>query len=158
MVDPITAIAAATTAFNTVKKLVEAGREIEDVAGQLGQWFTAASDIAKAEEYAKNPPLFKKLTNAKSVEQEALDAIIAKNKLKEQETTLREMIMYRYGINTYREMMQMRRDLRAQREKAVYRQKEKRKKMIEGIIIIAALSISSAILWFFVDFILSFKQ
>lgn len=158
MVDPITAIAAATTAFNTVKKLVEAGREIEDVAGQLGQWFTAASDIAKAEEYSKNPPLFKKLTNAKSVEQEALDAIIAKNKLKEQETTLREMIMYRYGINTYREMMQMRKDLRAQREKAVYRQKEKRKKMIEGIIIIAALSISSAILWFFVDFILSFKQ
>lgn len=158
MVDPITAIAAATTAFNTVKKLVEAGREIEDVAGQLGQWFTAASDIAKAEEYAKNPPLFKKITNSKSIEQEALDAIIAKKKLQEQETQLREMILYRFGTNTYREMMQMRKDLRAQREQAVYKQKERRKNIFDGIIITALIALTSGILWWAISFLLSFKQ
>ena len=34
--DPITLLAAASTAFNGVKKLIEHGREIEDVFSQLG--------------------------------------------------------------------------------------------------------------------------
>ena len=43
--DPITLLAAASTAFNGVKKLIEHGREIEDVLSQLGKWATATSDL-----------------------------------------------------------------------------------------------------------------
>ena len=136
VMDPVTAIAAATTAFNTVKKLVNAGREIEDIAGQLGQWFTAASDIAKAEEEAKNPPLFKKLIHKGSVEEEALNATIARQKLIKQESELRSMIMLRYGEATYRDMIQMRRDIRARREQAVYRHRKRKKDLIEGTVIV----------------------
>ena len=39
MIDPITAISAATAAYSGVKKLVYAGRELEDIAGQLGKWY-----------------------------------------------------------------------------------------------------------------------
>ena len=139
--DPVTAIAAATTAFNTVKKLVSAGRELEDVAGQLGKWFTAASDIANAEQEAKNPPFFKKLIHNGSVEEEALNATIAKQKLYEQEKQLREMIMYRYGSDVYREMIQMRRDIRAKREKAVYRRRKMKRDILEGILIVLLLGV-----------------
>jgi len=52
-VEILTAVAAATTAYKSVVKLVNAGRELEDVAGQLGKWYTAASDIANADEEAK---------------------------------------------------------------------------------------------------------
>ena len=83
--DPVTIITGATVAFNTVKKMIEAGREIEDVAGQLGQWFSAVSDFYHLEEQTKNPPLFKKIAHGKSVEQEALDMMIQKKKIKEQE-------------------------------------------------------------------------
>ena len=38
MLDPITAIATATAAFNGVKKLVAAGKELEDCMGQMAQW------------------------------------------------------------------------------------------------------------------------
>jgi hypothetical protein len=78
MIDPITAISAATAAFNGVKKLVAAGREIEDVVGQLGKWYGAAADLSRAESQRKNPPIFTKLFSGGSVEQEALEILIHK--------------------------------------------------------------------------------
>jgi len=148
-VDPVTAIAAATTAFKAVKKLVEAGREIEDVAGQLGQWFTAASDIVKADQNAKNPPLFKKITHGKSIEEEALNATIAKQKLKEQEDELRTMIIWRYGTDVYRDMMQMRRDIRERREKEVYRREVFWRHFWEAILVTLLVAASVAtVIWF----------
>ncbi len=150
--DPITIISGATVAFNTVKKMIEAGRELEDVAGQLGQWFTAASDFYNLEDQKKNPPLFKKIAHGKSVEQEALDMLIHKKKLQEQESQLREMILYRYGTREYSEMMQFRKQIREERDKAVYAQQRRKKKLLDGIIIILVIGASfgaliSAISW-----------
>tara|TARA_R110000772_G_scaffold62673_2_gene140802 strand:+ start:2961 stop:3437 length:477 start_codon:yes stop_codon:yes gene_type:complete len=151
-VDPITIISGATVAFNTVKKMIEAGRELEDVAGQLGQWFTAASDFYNLEDQKKNPPLFKKIAHGKSVEQEALDMLIHKKKLQEQESQLREMILYRYGTREYSEMMQFRKQIREERDKAVYAQQRRKKKLLDGIIIILVIGASlgaliSAVSW-----------
>ena len=140
--DPITIISGATVAFNTVKKMIEAGRELEDVAGQLGQWFTAASDFYNLEEQKKNPPLFKKITHGKSVEQEALDMLIHKKKLQEQESQLREMILYRYGQAEYSEMMQFRKQIREERDKVVYAQQRRKKQLLDGIIITLVIGIS----------------
>ena len=150
MIDPVTALGVATAAFKTVKKLVETGREIEDVASQLGKWFTAVSDIREADAMAKNPPLFKRIRYNKSVEQEALDALIAKKKAEEMEAEIREMIIWRYGIDALRDMYAMRRKIREQRDKQVYR-RQKRIKNIQDAILIALL-IGSGIgaVWFFV--------
>jgi len=137
--DPVTIITGATVAFNTVKKMIEAGREIEDVAGQLGQWFSAVSDFYHLEEQTKNPPLFKKITHGKSVEQEALDLMIQKKKIKEQEDQLRELILWTYGENAYRDMMSYRKAIREERDRAVYKQQKARKKIIDSIIIVVAV-------------------
>jgi ElaB/YqjD/DUF883 family membrane-anchored ribosome-binding protein len=134
-VEVLTAIAAATTAYKGVVRLVNAGRELEDVAGQLGKWYTAASDIANANEQAKNPPLYKKLLYRGSVEEEALNATIAKQKLAEQEKELRTMIMYRYGTPVYQEMIQLRRDIRKKREKEVYKRQRFWQNIWEGLAI-----------------------
>ena len=80
MIDPISAVAMATGAFNTIKAGFAAGREIESMAGDLGRWMGAVSDIKKAEEYNKKPPLFKKLFQAGSVEEEAMQIFMAKKK------------------------------------------------------------------------------
>ena len=66
MIDPITAIAGATQAYNLVKKMVYAGRELEDVAGQLGKWYGAAADLGRAEQQRKTPPIFTKLSSSGS--------------------------------------------------------------------------------------------
>ena len=83
MIDPISAIATATAAFNTIKQGFQAGREIEGMAGDIGRWMGAVSDIKKAEEYNQKPPLFKKLFQAGSVEEEALQIFMAKEFQKE---------------------------------------------------------------------------
>ena len=80
MIDPVTAIAGATAAFNTIKAGFAAGREIESMAGDLGRWMNSVSDIKKAEELNKKPPIFKKLFNSGSVEEEALQIFMAKKK------------------------------------------------------------------------------
>ena len=59
--DPVTAIAAASTAFSLIKKGFEAGRDVESMYGDIGRWMGAVSDVNQAEKMAKNPPIFKKL-------------------------------------------------------------------------------------------------
>ena len=48
MIDPITAISAASTAFTLAKKAVAVGRDMEDMWGHLSRW---ASNIEDAKEY-----------------------------------------------------------------------------------------------------------
>lgn len=155
MIDPVTALTVATAAFNGAKKLVEAGRDIEDVAGQLGKWFTAAADITKHEEEVKNPSLFKKIANRASIEEEALNAMITKKKLKEQEDHLRELILWSYGQDAYVEMMQMRKEIRARREKEIYNKRKLKRQIIDGIIITFVIGIGLGITIWFVDLLLS---
>ena len=45
MIDPISAIAMATSAFKTVQKMVSMGRKIEDTLGQIGKFYGAVSDF-----------------------------------------------------------------------------------------------------------------
>ena len=51
MVDPVTAIRAATAAFSLIKKGFDAGRDIESMYSDMGRWMGAVSDIKKSEEY-----------------------------------------------------------------------------------------------------------
>ena len=67
--DPVSAISP-SAAFSAVKKGFEIGRDIEQMAGDLGRWMSAVSDISEAEKQAQNPPIFKKLMFKGSIEQE----------------------------------------------------------------------------------------
>ena len=86
MIDPVTAFAAANAAFKGVKMLVGAGREMQDVSKQLGQWYCAVADITKAETQRKNPTwLDKKTHGTDNIEQQAMDIVIRKKTLIEKE-------------------------------------------------------------------------
>lgn len=146
MIDPFTAITAATTAFNTIKRMVEVGREAEDVFGQMGKWYSAVTDLNKAEEQCKHPPLFKKLFNSGSIEEEALAVLVHKKKIKEQEDQLRVLLEYRFGYGTWDEMIQLRRKIKAQREETVYRQEERLAFFLDLIVVAIITAVSATIL------------
>ena len=78
--DPLSLVAMASTTFKGLQVLVSKGAEIEHVAQKLGHWYTLVSDINQAEREAENPPLFKKMFDGASVEEQALNAVIAKKK------------------------------------------------------------------------------
>ena len=67
--DPVSAIAAASTAFSLIKKGFAAGRDVESMYGDIGRWMGACSDVNHSVKMAKNPPLFKKLFAGSSIEQ-----------------------------------------------------------------------------------------
>jgi hypothetical protein len=132
-------MAAATTAFQTVKKFVNAGQDFENVMGQMGKWYTSVSDFRKGQQLQKKPPIFKKLLAAGSVEEEALNLLIHEKKIMEMEKELQTLLNYRFGFGTWDELKEMQRKIRAQREREVYKQAEARQAIINGIAIIALL-------------------
>ena len=97
MIDPVTALGVATTAFNAIKTGFQAGRDVEGMAGDLSRWMGAVSDIKKAEELNQKPPLFKKLFAAGSVEEEALQTLMAKKKTEDMRDQLKNIIMFSRG-------------------------------------------------------------
>ena len=139
MLDPFTAVAAATTAFNTVKKFVHAGQEFENCMGQMGKWYTSVSDFRKGQQMQKNPPIFKKLLAAGSVEEEALNLLIHEKKIMEMEKELQQMLNIRFGFGTWDELKDMQRKIRAKREREVYKQAEAKQAMINGVAIFLLL-------------------
>ena len=92
MIDPITAIAGATAAFNAIKSGFSVGRDIESMAGDLGRWMNHMSDLKKSEEMNKKPPIFKKLFQAGSVEEEAMQIFMAKKKAQDMRDQLRQIL------------------------------------------------------------------
>ena len=135
MIEIAAALSAATTAFNAIKKGVSVGQDIENMAGTLGKWMGAVSDIKKAEEMNKKPPLFKKLFAAGSVEEEAMQIFMAKKKAEDMREQLRTLIIYSRGMNAWNELLRTEADVRKRRQKMIYDQKERQKKLIDGILI-----------------------
>lgn len=131
--DPLTitaAIGVASKAFNTIKAGFAVGRDLESMAGDLGRWMGAVSDVDQAEKQAKNPPLFKKLMYASSIEQQALEAYAAKKKLEQQRAELKQYLIFSFGPNAWNELLAMEGQIRKDRQKQIYARKEAIQKFI----------------------------
>ena len=139
-------IAMASTTFKGIQTLVNQGAEIEAVAQKLGAWYSYASDIKQAEKEAESPGVFKKLFDGQSIEQQALNATIAKKKLQEQEKNIRELIVWAYGVETYQEMIMLRRKIKAQREEAIYKQRKRKRMILDSVIIMFAIGLGATLI------------
>src|SRR5210317_2260476 len=146
MIDPITALATATSAFNLIKKGFEVGRDVESMGQDLGRWMGAMSDLKKAEEYAKKPPLFKKLFAAGSVEEEAMATFMAKKKAEDMRAELKQIIILTRGMSAWDELLKTEGDIRKKRQQAVYAQEEKRRKALEISAIIMGVAVMGGFL------------
>jgi len=138
MFDPVSitaAVSIASSAFKTIKEGFALGKDIEGMSKDIGRWMTAVSDVDNAEKMAKNPPIFKKLFSAGSVEEEALNAYVAKKKLQEQRQELKTWLNFTQGPNAYNELLQMEGKIRKDRQEAIYKQQQLRHKIMEYIAI-----------------------
>ena len=136
--DPVTAIAAATTAFNVIKKGFDMGRDIESMYGDMGRWMGAVSDVNQANKMAKNPPLFKKLFAGSSIEEDAMNAFAAKKKAEEMENELRSYVNLVYGPNSWNEILKLQAKIRKDRQEQIYAQQEMQAYVLNVIGIVIA--------------------
>ena len=153
MFDPVSisaSLAVASTAFNGIKKAFHAGRELESMSQDLSRWMGAVSDIDNAHKSAKNPSLFRKVMNGKTIEQEAIEAFSAKQALESQRNDLRTYIQYSYGQSKWDELLRMEGDIRKRRQKEVYDKQQFREKVITIVVLTIVLSVGIGFLGLFV--------
>ena len=136
MIEVAAALSAATTAFNAIKKGFEVGRDIESMSGDLSRWMGSVSDINKADEYAKKPPLFKKLFASGSVEEEAMASFMAKKKAEDMRAQLKSIIIMSRGMGAWDELLKTEGDIRKKRQRMIYEQKERQRQVIEWTAIV----------------------
>ena len=146
MLDPVTALATASATFNTIKRGFEIGRDIEQMAGDLGRWMGAMSDLSEAEHQIKNPPIFKKLFSGKSVEQEAIEIFAAKNKAEQMREELKQYIQWSLGRKAWDQLIAMEGKIRKERQETLYNQARRRQKFVEILTIGIAISIGIVLL------------
>ena len=153
--DPVTALATASTAFTLIKKGFQMGKDVESMYGDIGRWMGAVSDVNQSVKMANNPPVFKKLFAGSSVEQEAMDAFAAKKKAEAMEEELRNWINLTHGPNAWQDLLKMQVKIRKQRQETLYKQAELRRNLLQvvGIILLAIVFVGSIVgtLWMLVQ-------
>ena len=126
--DPITAIAAATTAFNAIKKGFSVGRDVESMSKDLGRWMGAIQDVKEGHKKKQN-------RSFGSVEEEALETFAAKKKAEQMESELRTFVNYSHGPNAWNEVIRIQADIRLKKKEAIAEAKKLQAKRIENIIL-----------------------
>ena len=143
--DPISLFMAAIAAFNTVKKLVEAGREVEDVLGQIGAWMGKVSELNALDN--KKPSIFKRIGSGKSVEQEAMEQLQRREAVRKQHLELMSMVKLRYGPQAFEELMQMQRQIKLKREREIIFQAQRRKDVMMYCLLAVVLGLGIWAMW-----------
>tara|TARA_Y100000356_G_scaffold10294_1_gene7362 strand:+ start:201 stop:683 length:483 start_codon:yes stop_codon:yes gene_type:complete len=150
MIEVAAALSAATTAFNAIKKGFEVGRDIESMSGDLSRWMGAASDINKADEYAKKPPLFKKLFASGSVEEEAMATFMAKKKAEDMRYQLKQLISLTRGPQAWEELLRTEGEIRKKRQRMIYEQKERQRQIVEWTAIVIGVAVCGSFLFWLI--------
>ena len=154
MLDPVSIIGIATTAFKGLKAAVEAGRELEDCMGQLSQWAGAIADLDKSEELIKKKKnsLFRSLlpANGKSIQAQAMEAFAAKRTAQKQREELRQLIQFTTGKHGWDEFIRMEAKIRKDRQEALYAEIERREKLkdlgLAALVSVFAIAVTAGII------------
>lgn len=149
MIDPVTAVGLATTAFNGIKQAIAMGKDLQDMHGQLGQWAKAISDVDYASQKADKPPWYKALGGG--VQANAMEVWMHKKKADEMREELRSYISAVYGPSAWKEIVHLEGVMRKEQKEAVYRAQEIKEQFIAwtaGILLtLTAITIMGVIVY-----------
>ena len=121
-IDPVSAIAVATTAYRGIVSAYKAGKQIETMSADIGKWMGAIADVKQAHQE-------KKTSRFKNVEEQALDTYAALKKAEKMEMELKNFLIANYGFNAWTDLMRIQRDLRKER----LEEKRRRQRRLENI-------------------------
>ena len=145
--DPITAVAAATAAFNTIKKGFEFGRDVESMYGDIGRWMHANEAIHQGHNNAKK-------RNVGSIEEEALETFGALKKAKRMEDELRNWLIATHGMNAWNDLLRIQASIRKKRKEEAERKRRELEAMIKWVfggflfVVIAGLVLTISLKYF----------
>ena len=147
MLDPITAVGAATAAFKTIKAGIQVGRDLESMGKDLGRWMGAINDLRKLDQRSKNPPFYKKVFSPSSVEEEAMQIFMAIKAADGMRDQLRDIISATRGPSAWQELLKLEGDIRKQRQEEIYNHQERIQSIKEWTLGIFLILFTVGTLW-----------
>ena len=152
--DPITAMAVATSAINGIKKGIELAKDTSEIAQELDKFFTAKNVV---EEEAKKEQ--SKTKKRKTLNQVAMANVMNRKKLREAEKKLKEQLYWSGQADLWDELqaerIRLRRAQQKADEEAAYRKRVIIQRIRDGIIICGILAVTAVILVNIIDVIMT---
>ena len=136
--DPITGIALASTAYKAICTAFQHGREIEQMAGDLGRWMQGINAVKEGHSKAKSRRIG-------SVEEEALETFAALKKAQQMENELRNFITGQYGMNAWRQIIKIQADIRVRQRQEKIEAARRQEEIFEYILIGASVFVAAVV-------------
>jgi len=149
MVDPVTAIAAATKAYAGVRAFIEAGKSIEDTFQVVARWQGHASDVMYASQrHKKRTNPLKQIVFSSSVEAEAAELFAHRKRIDNQRKELLQLLRYAYGNEGVEEYRNCMKEVQDQRKREVYAQQEAKDTLVKSFWIAILVGVAAYLIWF----------
>ena len=148
MVDPVTAVAAATKAYAGVRAFIEAGKSIEDTFQVVARWQGHASDVLYASQrHKKRTNPFKQVVFAQSVEAEASALFAHRKSIDRQRAEIIQLLRYAYGNEGVEEYRRCMKEVQEQRKQEVYAQQEAKDALVKSFWIALLVGVAAYLIW-----------
>jgi membrane protease subunit (stomatin/prohibitin family) len=137
--DPVTGIAIASTAYKAICTAFQHGREIEQMAGDLGRWMQGINAVKEGHSKAKGRRIG-------SVEEEALETFAAMKKAEQMENELRNFITGQYGMNAWQQIIKIQADIRVKQREAKIEEARRQEEIFEYILLGVSVFLASIVI------------
>lgn len=108
----VAAVAAANQAFNFIKKAVHKGKEVQDLTKAISKFWDAREEVSVLEQKSTNPSKISKLLGSSSVESQALEVTLQKQKAEQLEKELKDLFYWTGNANLWHDMLRERSRIR----------------------------------------------
>ena len=131
MVDPATALALASSAFQAIRKGCQIGRDLEGMGKDLSRWGKAMADFDFAAKQIEKPPWYKAMGGG--VEAQAMELFVQRRQIQAQRDELRTWISGTLGPSAWNELLKIEAEVRQAQKEHEYKRIEIRQKIIEWV-------------------------
>ena len=129
MVDPATALALASSAFQAIRKGCQIGRDLEGMGKDLSRWGKAMADFDFAAKQIEKPPWYKAMGGG--IEAQAMELFVQRRQIQAQREELRKWISASLGPSAWQELLKIEAEVRKAQREHEYKRIEIRQKIIE---------------------------
>lgn len=144
-------VGVAVAAFQTLKSGINAGKELHNMSKEIATLWDNIDGINQAHNKKKNSAF-------KSVNEEALDTFVAKQKAKDMEDQLREMILLTRGMNAWQELVKIRATIRKERIAEAKRKRDRIRRVLEVMILVVTMVVGIGVLASFAYYLLEVQR
>ena len=129
------------SAYRFMKTAVNEGRELSDMTRALGKFWDAREEVSVLEQKATNPSKIEKLFGGKSVESQALEITLQKQKAEQLEKELKDLFYWTGNANLWHDMLRERTKIRNMRIAQAREKAQSRAAMIDIVVILGTFTV-----------------